>query len=160
MDQPVNISPKGYVGVYTVFFSSGLRLPFFEFLNSILGFVFILFRQFYVTMESGDWISFPLPSGVIEIHDGLPTSIKKWKTEFFFVDASSFKVAMHFESLINRDHGPNPELTVDDQYTIDRLVANYIKWYDPDDSILQLAIKSTRFLNAFSKNIIPIFQGC
>lgn len=126
-------------------------------------FVFILFRQFYVTMESGDWISFPLPSGVIEIHDGLSTSIKKWKTEFFFVDASSFKVAMHFESLINRDHGPNPELTVDDQYTIDRLVANYIKWYDPDDSILQLAIKSNtlleRLLRKHNTHIRRLLRG-
>ncbi|CAH1440489.1 unnamed protein product [Lactuca virosa] len=146
MDQPVNISPEGYVGVYTVFFSSGLRLPSFEFLNSILGFVFILFHQFYVTMTSGDWVSFSLRSGAIKICDGLPTSIKKWNTEFFFVDASAFGVVMQFESLLNRDHEPNPELTVDNQYTVDRLVANSIKWSDHDDSILEIVGQSNTLL--------------
>lgn len=45
---------------------------------------------------------------------------------------------MHFESLLNRDHEPNPILTVYGQSNINWLVANYLKWFDPDDSILKL----------------------
>ncbi|CAH1447275.1 unnamed protein product [Lactuca virosa] len=77
-DHPINVSPEGYVGVYTMFFRSGLRLPAFEFLNSILG-------------------------------------------------------------LLNHDHDPNPELNVDELSTVDRLVSSYVKWYDPNNSILELA---------------------
>ncbi|CAH1426554.1 unnamed protein product [Lactuca virosa] len=89
-------------------------------------------------MVRSDWVYFSLRYGAIEISDKLPTSIKKWKTEFFFVDASPFGVPTHFENLLNRDHDSNLELTIDDQSTIDSLVANYVKWSDPNDSILEL----------------------
>ncbi|CAH1412147.1 unnamed protein product [Lactuca virosa] len=98
-----------------------------------------VFRHFYVTMARGDWVSISLHSNGINICYGLPTSIKKWKTEFFFVEASFFSVTMQFGSLLNRLHDPNPELTIDEQLTVDRLVANYVKWSDPDDSLLKLA---------------------
>ncbi|CAH1413555.1 unnamed protein product [Lactuca virosa] len=91
-------------------------------------------------MARGDWVSFSFLSKSIEICDGLPTSIKKCKIKFFFVDAFAFGLPMQFESRLNRDHDSNPELTIDEQSTVDPLVANYVKWYDPNDSTLELPI--------------------
>lgn len=44
----------------------------------------IMFHYFYVTMSNSDWVSFSLRHGLVELCDGLPTSIKYWKEEFFF----------------------------------------------------------------------------
>lgn len=98
-----------------------------------------MFRHFYVTMARRNWVSFSLHSIAIEICDSLPSSIKKWNIGFFFVDASAFGVSMQFESLLIREHAPNPELTTKEQSAIDRLVANYVEWIDLDDSLLELA---------------------
>lgn len=54
------------------------------------------------------------------------------------MDASSFKVSMQFNNLLNRDHNPNPKLNVDELSTIDRLVSSYVKWSDLEESILEL----------------------
>ncbi|CAH1446833.1 unnamed protein product [Lactuca virosa] len=102
-------APKDFVGVYRVFFKSGLRLPALDFLETILdyyglhiaqitpnGFRKILcflllcialdivpsitiFRHFYLPMSNGDWVSFFLCHGLVELYDSLPTSIKYWK---------------------------------------------------------------------------------
>lgn len=103
-DQPINISPQGYVSVYVVFFRYGLRLPTFEYLNSVITYYklhitqitpngfkkimcfmllnrvlnIVMSHHFCVTMARGYWISFSLRSRAIGICDRLPTSIRKW----------------------------------------------------------------------------------
>ncbi|CAH1424442.1 unnamed protein product [Lactuca virosa] len=97
---------KGFVGVYRVFIKSGLRLPAFDFLESVLDYYGLhiaqitpdgfrkilcftllcialdvsstinLFCHFYIPMSNGDWVSFSLLHGLVEICDGLSTSIK------------------------------------------------------------------------------------
>lgn len=96
---------KGFVGVYQVFFKSGLCFPTFDFLEVILDYYHLyiaqittngfrkiicfvmlcstleivpfitLFLQFYVRMLNGDWISFYLHHVLLEIYATLPTSI-------------------------------------------------------------------------------------
>ncbi|CAH1439408.1 unnamed protein product [Lactuca virosa] len=155
-----------YVGVYTIFFRSGLRLPTFDFLNSvqshyklhiaqiapngfkkIMCFVLLnksldiipslsVFRHFYVTMVTK--VSFSIRHISIEIYDGLPFSIMKWKPEFFFMDASVFGLPVQLEDPPAREHDSAPELTHQERSTVDRLVVNFIKWSDLDDSNLEL----------------------
>lgn len=102
-------APKDFVGMCRVFLKSGLRLPAFNFLETILdyyglhitqitpnGFLKILcfmllcitldivpsitiFQHFYLPMSNGDWVSFSLCHGLVELCDNLSTSIKYWK---------------------------------------------------------------------------------
>ncbi|CAH1443859.1 unnamed protein product [Lactuca virosa] len=74
--------------------------------------LFSLFRHLYVTMLTNDWISFSLSHGGIDICDGLPSSIWKWKEELFFVDVSPFTNRMQFDSLVDQDSGPAPDLSI------------------------------------------------
>ncbi|CAH1437387.1 unnamed protein product [Lactuca virosa] len=99
-------APEGFVGVYRVFLKSGLRLPAFGFLKTdlnyynlhiaqitpngfrkIVCFVMLcsaldvapsitIFRHLYVPMSNEDWVSLSLCHGLVEICNGLPTSIK------------------------------------------------------------------------------------
>lgn len=99
-------APEGFVGVYKVFFKSGLRLPYFDFVETVLDYYGLhitqiipngfrkvlcftllyvaldvlpsitLFRYFYLPMSNGDWVSFSLHHGLVELCDGLPNSIK------------------------------------------------------------------------------------
>lgn len=55
---------------------------------------------------------------------------------FFFVDVYAFSIPVQFERPLNREKNPNLELRIDEKSTVDRLVANYVEWIDPDDSIL------------------------
>lgn len=70
---------------------------------------------------------------------------------------------MQLASLSNNGHDPTPDHTTNEQVAIDRLVANYIKWYEPDDSILVLAgLEGVLFVinKSHSKAQCPIFQNC
>lgn len=103
---------KGFVGVYQVFFKSGLCFPTFDFLEVILDYYHLhitqitpnafqkiicfamlcfaleivpsitFFYYFYIPISNGDWISFSFHHGLVEIYDALPTSIKYWKEEY------------------------------------------------------------------------------
>ena len=111
--------PSGFVGVYNIFMRAGLRFPAFSFLGVVLShyrlqlgqvtpnglrkimcFVLLhralglklslkIFRHFYVVMPSGDWVSMSLRHGLDDMIEGLPSSIKHWKEEYFFVDAKA-----------------------------------------------------------------------
>ncbi|CAI9274493.1 unnamed protein product [Lactuca saligna] len=102
-------APEGFVGVYRVFFKSGLHLPAFDFLKTVLDYyglhiaqitpnifhkiLFLtllcvaldvssainIFCHFYILMSNGDWVSFSICDGLVDICDGLPTSMKYWK---------------------------------------------------------------------------------
>lgn len=52
---------------------------------------------------------------------------------------SAFAVPMQFEGLLGHEHDSTPKLPSDDHSLIDHLVANYVKWSDPDDSTIELA---------------------
>ncbi|CAH1437227.1 unnamed protein product [Lactuca virosa] len=90
-------------------------------------------------MVTKDWVSFSLRRGGIDIRDGLLTSIKKWKEEFFFIDASAIATQRQFGNLAKRDLDPAPELTIAKHDVIKRLIASDLFWFDPDESTLSLA---------------------
>lgn len=92
-----------------------------------------LFRCLYVPMVTKDWVFFSLLRGGIDICYGLPTSIKKLKEEFFFIDASAIATRMHFGDLANRHPDPAPELTVTEHDVNKRLIINYLVWSGPNE---------------------------
>ncbi|CAH1444465.1 unnamed protein product [Lactuca virosa] len=93
-------APDGFVGVYRIFFKSGLRLLTFDFLKTVLDsyhlhisqishngfqkivcFVMLcstldippsitIFYYFYVTMSNGDWVSYSVCHVMLDIYDG------------------------------------------------------------------------------------------
>lgn len=71
-----------------------------------------LFRCLYVLMVTKDWVFFSLCRGGIDICYGLPTSIKKLKEEFFFIDASAIATRIQFSNMAKRDSDLTPELTI------------------------------------------------
>ena len=103
-DQTIKTPPEGYVGIYHQFLKAGLRFPVFDFLKTVLShyklhiaqlapnsfrkiicFVMLsralgvtpsltLFRHFYVTLNTGDWVSFTRRQGV----DQMVVNTVKW----------------------------------------------------------------------------------
>ncbi|KAL4581969.1 hypothetical protein LXL04_006503 [Taraxacum kok-saghyz] len=168
-NQTIKNPPEGFVGIYHQFLKAGLRFPVFDFLKTVLSyynlhiaqlapnsfrkiicFVMLsralgvppnltLFRPFYVTLNAGDWISFTRRQGVDDICDGIPSSIKRWKPEFIFVDAGEFSPSMVFGDHKNRVVDHPPDLTAAQQALIDQMVANPVKWSDPDELMLGMA---------------------
>ncbi|CAI9301178.1 unnamed protein product [Lactuca saligna] len=119
LNQTITNPRLGCVGVYSIFFKSGLQLlsiPLFgiildyykvhiaqitttDFLK-IMCFMLLcraldippslsFFRYLYVPIFTKDWVYFSLRCGGISICNGLPSFITKWKEEFFFVYASA-----------------------------------------------------------------------
>ncbi|KAL4567567.1 hypothetical protein LXL04_023155 [Taraxacum kok-saghyz] len=109
----------------------------------------------YVTLNAGDWDSFTRRQGIDDICDGIPSSIKKWKPEFIFVDAKEFSPNMVFGDHKNRAVDHPPELTPDQQVLIDQMVANPVKWSDPDELMLRMDGLST-YWNNLGKQ--PVFM--
>ncbi|KAL4557155.1 hypothetical protein LXL04_035327 [Taraxacum kok-saghyz] len=162
-NQTIKTPPEGYVGIYHQFLKAGLRFPVFDFLKTVLShyklhiaqlapnsfrkiicFVMlsralgvtpslILFRHFYVTLNTGDWVSFTRRQGVDDIGDCFPSSIKNWKPEFLFVDAKEFNVDMSFGEHKNRTMDHPPELSAEQKQIVDQMVVNTVKWSDPDE---------------------------
>ncbi|KAL4568404.1 hypothetical protein LXL04_024016 [Taraxacum kok-saghyz] len=150
-DQTINMAPEGFVGINHQFLKAGLRFPVFGFLKTILShynfhiaqlapnsfrkiicFVMLsralgippsltLFPHFYVTLNAGDWVSFTRRQGVDEICDGIPSSIKKWKPEFLFVDVGEFSPNMVFGEHKNKAVDHLPELTPSQQLLVDQM---------------------------------------
>ncbi|CAI9301180.1 unnamed protein product [Lactuca saligna] len=99
-------TPKYFVGVYLVFFKSGLWLHAFDFSETILDYYGLhiaqitpdrfrrmlcfmllcialdivpsitIFRHFYLHMSKGDWVSFSLCHDIVELCDSLLTFVK------------------------------------------------------------------------------------
>ena len=121
-DQDIHTPPAGYTGVYLCHLKAGLRFPMHGFIGTllahygvhlvqiapngfrkILNFIFIckvldisptidLFKYFYVTAHSVDWLSFSKRSHATELCLGLPSSIKKWKNEYFLSNPTCFLI--------------------------------------------------------------------
>ena len=85
-----------------------------------------LFHHLYVTVVTNDCILLSFHCGGIHIYEGLPSSIKKWKKVFFFVDASTFTNSMQFGSLVYRNFDADPELSVTERDIIKRLIAKIL----------------------------------
>ncbi|KAL4564951.1 hypothetical protein LXL04_029029 [Taraxacum kok-saghyz] len=171
--QTIKTPQEGFVGIYHQFLKAGLRFPVFDFLKTVLShynlhiaqlapnsfrkiicFVMLsralgvspsltVFRHFYVTLNAGDWVSFTRRQGIDDICDGIPSSIKKWKPEFIFVDAKEFSPDMEFGDHKNRVVDHPPELTTAQHLLVDQMVANPVKWSDPDELMLGMAGLST-----------------
>ena len=114
--QAIHNPPDKMAGVYHHHLKAGLRFPLNGFITSLLAhyhvhltngfrkvmcFLIIckmldiiptvdLFRYFYVISPNGDWLSFSKRINSVELCLGLPSSIKNWKPEFFFVDSSVY----------------------------------------------------------------------
>ncbi|KAL4589478.1 hypothetical protein LXL04_002385 [Taraxacum kok-saghyz] len=184
--QTIKTPPEGFVGIYHQFLKAGLRFPVFDFLKTVLShynlhiaqlapnsfrkiicFVMLsralgvspsltVFRHFYVTLNAGDWVSFTRRQGIDDICDGIPSSIKKWKPEFIFVDANEFSPDMEFGDHKNRVVDHPPELTAAQHLLVDQMVANPVKWSDPDELMLGMAGLST-FWTKLGKQ--PVFMA-
>ncbi|KAL4568738.1 hypothetical protein LXL04_024353 [Taraxacum kok-saghyz] len=171
--QTIKTPPEGFVCIYHQFLKAGLRFPVFDFLKTVLShynlhiaqltpksfrkiicFVMLsralgvlpsltVFRHFYVTLNAGDWVSFTRRQGIDDICDGIPSSIKKWKPEFIFVDAKELKPDIDFGDHKNRAVDHPPELTAAQHVLVDQMVANPVKWSDPDELMLRMAGLST-----------------
>ncbi|CAH1421133.1 unnamed protein product [Lactuca virosa] len=98
-----------------------------------------LFHYFYLPMSNGDWVSFSLRHGLMELCDVLPTSIKYWKEEFFFVHASSFSDPMAYGATADRVADLVPELSPDELLITERLASNFVRWAVPDEAVLGMA---------------------
>ncbi|CAH1422144.1 unnamed protein product [Lactuca virosa] len=129
---PLPIPLKALWGFTKCSSKFGLRLPAFDFLETVLDYYGLHIAQiapndfckilcftllcvaldvsptinlcchFYITMSNGDWVSFSLCHGLVELCDGLPSSIKYWKEEFFFVHASAFSGPMVYDATADR----------------------------------------------------------
>ncbi|KAL4571997.1 hypothetical protein LXL04_018765 [Taraxacum kok-saghyz] len=140
-NQTIKMALEGFVGIYHQFLKAGLRFPVFGFLKTILSHYNLHIAQ--LAPNSFYWVSFTRRQGVDEICDGIPSSIKKWKPEFLFVDAREFSPNMVFGEHKNRAVDHPPELTLAQQLLVDQMVVNPVKWSDPDELMLGMAGLST-----------------
>ncbi|KAL4569636.1 hypothetical protein LXL04_025278 [Taraxacum kok-saghyz] len=131
-NQTIKTPPEGFI-ICFVMLSRALGVP-----PSLT-----VFRHLFVTLNTGDWVSFTRRQGIDDICDGVPSSIKKWKLEFIFVDAKQFSPDMVFGDHKNRAVDHPPELTSAQQCLIDQMVAHPVKWSDPDELMLGMAGLST-----------------
>ncbi|KAL4578389.1 hypothetical protein LXL04_014512 [Taraxacum kok-saghyz] len=185
-NQTIKTPPKGFVGIYHQFLKAGLRFPVFAFLKTVLqhynihiaqlapnsfrkiiSFVMLsralgvipsltLFRHFFVTLVTGDWVTFTRRQGLDDICDGLPTSIKRWKPEFLFVSDKEFSADMVFGEHKNRAVDHPPELTAEQKVLSDQMVVNAVKWSDPDEVMLGMAGLSTYWAGLGKQPILVI----
>ncbi|CAI9263231.1 unnamed protein product [Lactuca saligna] len=89
-------------------------------------------------MSNGDLVSFSLCHGLVELCDGLPTFVKGWKEEFFFVYTSSFPGLM--------------------RESIGLLAQNYVKWADPEEVTLGIVGVSPVW-NGLGKKLVETMAG-
>ena len=185
-NQTITTPPPGYVGVYMYFMKSGLRFPVFNFLRvvlkyyrlhiaqiapngfcKIIAFVMLsrafgiepsikLFRHFYVVMSSGDWVSFSLRHGLGDIIDDLPSSVKRWKPEFFFVTAAAFDKDMQFGDTQSRESDPPPKLTDFEKKLVKKMPRHPVKWAEPDEVLLGMADLSPAWKNAKKRPLLRV----
>ncbi|KAL4554076.1 hypothetical protein LXL04_039803 [Taraxacum kok-saghyz] len=103
-NQTIKTPPEGFVGIYHQFLKAGLRFPVFDFMKIVLShynlhiaqlgpnsfrkticFVMLsralgvppsltVFRHFFVTLNTGDWVSFTRRQGIDDICDGITSA--------------------------------------------------------------------------------------
>ncbi|CAH1447625.1 unnamed protein product [Lactuca virosa] len=109
-------------------------------------------------MSNGDWVSFSLRHGLVDLCDGLPTSIKYWKEEFLYIHSSAFFGSMAYGAIADRVSDPTHELSLDEILITERLASNFVRWADPDEAVLGMAGMSPRW-NHLGKKHMEIFEG-
>ncbi|CAH1438292.1 unnamed protein product [Lactuca virosa] len=117
-----------------------------------------LSRHFYIPISNGDWGSLSLRHGLVEICDGLPTSIKCWKEELFFVHASAFSGPMAYGATSDRAADPVPKLSSYEQLISERLSDNFVRWVDPDEVMLGMAGMSPHWKHLVKK-LVEMLEG-
>ena len=167
-DQFIHNPPEGYSGVYLHLLKAGLRFPIPDFIKALLvhykihaiqltpnGFrkamcftllcklldvppTVDLFRHFYMASPSGNWLSFSKRAGVTELCLGLPSSVKHWKGEFFFLKSSVYPDSVVLGRLGTRSSDRPRALSPEEQVLADRLADNVVWWRDPDETTLAL----------------------
>lgn len=150
-------APEGFMRVYRIFFKSGLWLPAFDFLETIMDYYSLHIAQitpngfrkvlcfivlcvsldvspsitllcyFYLAMSNEDWVSFSLRHGLVELCEGLPTFIKYWRDEFFYVHSSAFSGPMVYGATADRVVDPAPKLSPDEMLITERLASNFVR---------------------------------
>ncbi|CAH1438017.1 unnamed protein product [Lactuca virosa] len=106
-------------------------------------------------MSSGDWVSFSLRHCLVEICDGLPTSIKYWTEEFFFIASTAFfGPTAYGDKAVN----PSPDLNPEKQSIVDLLSENYVKWTRVDEVTLGMARMSS-YWNKLGRKHVEILAG-
>lgn len=112
---------------------SVIRIMTFEILFRALGFDASLnsWRHFYRLARNGDWFMVEKQSKVgdveLECFSFVPTSLKKWKENFVWVDASLAPIARSWRSVTGKGFAnPVPEATPIEKERIELLVNNKI----------------------------------
>ena len=95
------------------------------------------FRYFYGVAPIGE--SFSKRPHAVELCLGLPSSIKNWKSEFFFIKSSAYPGTMQMGVIAARSSDRLGKLSVEGQGVVDRIAANALWWTDPDEVTLGLA---------------------
>ena len=162
--------PSGFVGVYNIFMRAGLRFPAFPFLRVILShyrlrlgqitpnsfrkiMCFILlhralglklsltiFRYFYVLKPNGDWVTISLRQGMDDMIGGLPSSVRCWKDEYFFVSSEVLgKELVPADDAACGTMDSPPFLSPEEATVAELLSQHWVKWIDPDEIILAMA---------------------
>ena len=167
--ETIRTPPADFTGVYHYHVMSGLRFPLNNFITEVLNYYQIhliqlvpngfrkiisfilicrsldivpslkLFRHFYKDSPSGDWISFSKRPNSVELCTGLPTSIKRWKPEFFFVKSEAYPASMALTDLSERPADVIPQLSDAELETVKLITENALWWVDPDEITLGLA---------------------
>ncbi|KAL4582713.1 hypothetical protein LXL04_007272 [Taraxacum kok-saghyz] len=183
-NQTIKTPPEGFVGIYQQFLKAGLRFPVFTFLKTVLqhynlhiaqlapnsfrkiiSFVMLsralgvvpsltLFRHFFVTLVTGDWVTFTRRQGLDDICDGLPTLIKR-NYDIPRRD-KEFSTDMIFGEHKNRAVDHPPELTAEQKVLADQMVVNAVKWSDPDEVMLGMAGLSTYWTGLGKQPILVV----
>ncbi|CAI9271980.1 unnamed protein product [Lactuca saligna] len=117
-------APEGLVGVYRVFSKFGWHLPTFDFLETVLDYYGLHIDQ--ITHNGFRKVSFSLRHGSVELCDGLPTSIKFWKEEFFYVHASAFFGPMEYGAIADKAVDFALELSAEELLITERLASNFV----------------------------------
>ena len=168
-NQFIHEPPAGYAGVYLHHLKAGLRFPPHDFIKAVLvhykvhliqiapnGFrkmmCFLLicklldisptvdlFRHFYAASPSGDWLSFSKRKDAVELCLGLPSSIKNWKGEFFFVKSSAYPAGVAMGNMGTRPSDRAQRLSLEEHSLVDRISPSVLWWKDPDERTLALA---------------------
>ena len=97
------------------------------------------FRYFYVVAPIGEWLSFSKRPHAVELCLGLPSSIKNWKSEFFFIKSSAYPDTMQLGIIGARSSDRLRKLSMEEQGVVDQIAANALWWTDPDEVTLGLA---------------------
>ncbi|CAI9302330.1 unnamed protein product [Lactuca saligna] len=150
-NQSIIDPPPGYVGVYTNFFRSGLHLPTFDFLNSVLSHYKLHIAQI-APNGFKKIMCFMLLNKALNIVPSLSVF------RHFFVTMVTNDLV---EDAHVREYDYALELTHQERSAIDRLVANFIKWAKFDVSTLELAgLGDATYVNDSLPTPVLHGQGC